>query len=260
MVQRAPFNQSFQLIAHRGLPQYYPENSLIGIEAAINVGAKFIEIDIQLTQDQIPLVFHDEDLERLTAKKGSIVLKRYQQLSRYLIIQKPPSEDLFEKNLKHKIPLLTQVVELLQKHPKVFLFVDIKLQSLKCFGMKVVLEKILPMLKPIVQRFIIISHDSAVLLAFRSQCQDSDSTPNKIGWILENYDEMSKAWVMQHQPEYIICNRNKIPSNKNPLWQGSWQWILYEYALEDLSGWIPPNVDFIETNNIRDVLASVNFK
>ena len=39
------------LIAHRGYPAHYPENTLIGLEAAIKAGAERIEFDIQLSAD-----------------------------------------------------------------------------------------------------------------------------------------------------------------------------------------------------------------
>jgi glycerophosphoryl diester phosphodiesterase len=65
---------SFAILAHRGggrnsdnLP--YAENSLNLIQHAEELGATGIEIDIQLTKDNIPLVYHDADINtRLTQK------------------------------------------------------------------------------------------------------------------------------------------------------------------------------------------------
>ena len=60
--------------AHRGFfdnQKGIPENSLLSFENAIinNVG---IELDIQLSSDGIPMVFHDADLERMCGVKGKV--------------------------------------------------------------------------------------------------------------------------------------------------------------------------------------------
>lgn len=59
-------------IAHRALhdvAQGRPENSRAAIRAAIAAGYA-IEIDLQLSRDGVPMVFHDETLERLTPRDG----------------------------------------------------------------------------------------------------------------------------------------------------------------------------------------------
>ena len=71
---RVPLPPAFlrQPIAHRALhdvTQGRPENSRAAIRAAIAAGYA-IEIDLQLSRDGVPMVFHDERLERLTARDG----------------------------------------------------------------------------------------------------------------------------------------------------------------------------------------------
>lgn len=59
-------------IAHRAyhdVSQGRPENSRAAIRAAIASGYG-IEIDLQLSRDGVPMVFHDETLERLTPRDG----------------------------------------------------------------------------------------------------------------------------------------------------------------------------------------------
>lgn len=61
-------------IAHRGLHDRAAgriENSRSAFAAAIEAGFA-IECDIQLTRDGVPVVFHDDDMERLTGVKGDI--------------------------------------------------------------------------------------------------------------------------------------------------------------------------------------------
>lgn len=61
-------------IAHRALhdkSRARPENSAAAIQAAIDANYG-IEIDVQLSADKAPMVFHDYDLDRLTEESGAI--------------------------------------------------------------------------------------------------------------------------------------------------------------------------------------------
>lgn len=61
-------------IAHRGLHDAgrgRPENGLGAIQAAVDAGYG-IEIDLQLSSDGVPMVFHDSELERMTGQPGEI--------------------------------------------------------------------------------------------------------------------------------------------------------------------------------------------
>lgn len=49
-----------------------PENSLAAFDQALEGGAEGIELDVQLTADGIPVVFHDPDLRRITGRPGTI--------------------------------------------------------------------------------------------------------------------------------------------------------------------------------------------
>jgi len=72
------FGESWELlfhppVAHRGLwsPDGAPENSLAGFQAACAAGYG-IELDIQLSADGEAMVFHDDDLERMTGVPGKL--------------------------------------------------------------------------------------------------------------------------------------------------------------------------------------------
>ena len=60
--------------AHRGYfdnRNNIPENSLLSFEKAIENGYG-IELDVQLSSDGVPVVFHDADLERITGNTGKV--------------------------------------------------------------------------------------------------------------------------------------------------------------------------------------------
>ena len=63
---------NFTIIAHRGASAYYPENTLVSFEGAIEMGADMIEFDVQVSSDGEVVVFHDEKLSRCADSKGKI--------------------------------------------------------------------------------------------------------------------------------------------------------------------------------------------
>lgn len=60
------YNESFiPVFAHRGASAYALENSFKAFEKALELGANGIELDIQLSKEGIPVVYHDPQLSRL---------------------------------------------------------------------------------------------------------------------------------------------------------------------------------------------------
>src|SRR3989442_493509 len=54
------------VIAHRGNAVAAPENTLPAFESAVQLGADLVELDYRHSADGVPVVFHDEHLERTT--------------------------------------------------------------------------------------------------------------------------------------------------------------------------------------------------
>jgi glycerophosphoryl diester phosphodiesterase len=63
-------NKPFLCIGHRGAMGYEPENTLLSIRRAIEMGCDYVEIDVYLIDGQL-IVIHDDTLERTTNGKGS---------------------------------------------------------------------------------------------------------------------------------------------------------------------------------------------
>ncbi|NOY68186.1 MAG: hypothetical protein GXP53_01645 [Deltaproteobacteria bacterium] len=53
------------IIAHRGARAEAPENTHAAFEAAIRHGVDGIELDVQLTSDDVPVIFHDNGMSRI---------------------------------------------------------------------------------------------------------------------------------------------------------------------------------------------------
>lgn len=61
-----------RLIVHRLGGALAPENTLAGLAVAARLGCKAVEFDVMLSKDGVPLVIHDETLERTTDGAGRV--------------------------------------------------------------------------------------------------------------------------------------------------------------------------------------------
>jgi glycerophosphoryl diester phosphodiesterase len=61
-----------QIIAHRGASGHAPENTFAAYRLAIELGAQFIEVDLQVSSDGHIVAIHDAVLQRTTNGRGSV--------------------------------------------------------------------------------------------------------------------------------------------------------------------------------------------
>lgn len=61
---------TMMIYAHRGVSKYVPENTMSAFQLAYDQGAHGIETDVHLTKDHVPVLIHDEHLDRTTNGKG----------------------------------------------------------------------------------------------------------------------------------------------------------------------------------------------
>ena len=110
-----------QVTAHRGFSKVAPENTMPAFQAAMDCGADYIELDLQLTSDGQLVVIHDDKLDRTTNGKGLVERYTYEQL-------KPLSAgSWFSKDGEFddvEIPLFSEVLELTGKD--IMLNIEIK--------------------------------------------------------------------------------------------------------------------------------------
>lgn len=71
-----------QIWAHRGACREAPENTVPAFERALQLGVDGVELDVQLTADGVPVVIHDETVERTTDGTGPVAGFTLSQLRR----------------------------------------------------------------------------------------------------------------------------------------------------------------------------------
>lgn len=72
--------QDVLVIAHRGNSAMAPENTLTAIEQAFAVGAQMVEVDVALTRDGVPVLMHDETIDRTTNGVGPVAKMTVEQI------------------------------------------------------------------------------------------------------------------------------------------------------------------------------------
>lgn len=98
-----------QITAHRGFSRAAPENTMYAFEAAMDSGANYIELDVQLTADGQLVVCHDESINRTTNGKGKLSSYTYDELLQFSAGSWFGDDGSFDDA---RIPLLSEVLEL----------------------------------------------------------------------------------------------------------------------------------------------------
>jgi glycerophosphoryl diester phosphodiesterase len=91
-------NTTFLCFGHRGAMGHEPENTLRSVRRGIELGATWMEIDVQLVDDHL-VVFHDERLERTTNGAGLLCEQTFDELRR------------LDAGLGERIPTLEEVFD-----------------------------------------------------------------------------------------------------------------------------------------------------
>ncbi len=232
------------LVAHRGLMESYPENTLISLESALLCGASYIEFDVQCTADGELVVFHDTDLLRTTGIQGNLFEMSYDEIKN---IRAHEPERFSLAFFNQHIPRLTDVVQLLQKYPRATAFVEIKSETLEQYGTAIIMRDLLKTLDIIHSQCVIISYD---ISAIEYTKKNSDFLT---GWVLHSYDDFSHKIAKKIAPEYLIINHRKIPHNTDP-WPGDWHWMVYDITDPELAlHYASHNIPLIETRDVRNM-------
>lgn len=69
------------MVGHRGASGHAPENTLASFALAVEMGADLVECDVHLSADGVPVVIHDETLDRTTAGAGLVQAHTARQLA-----------------------------------------------------------------------------------------------------------------------------------------------------------------------------------
>ncbi|UCE88089.1 MAG: glycerophosphodiester phosphodiesterase [Pseudomonadota bacterium] len=238
-----------KLIAHRGYPHRFPENSLAGFAAAIAAGARFIEVDVQLSADGVPVLFHDRTLARVSGQPGGVHEYSLQDLAKFHASER---ERFGEQFAQTPIARLNQLVELLTEMPQVGVFVELKRVSIEQFGAQRMAHQVLPLLMPLSGRCVVISFSLDALAAVRGQGWAA------IGAVINDWSECNQAVVDELKPEYLFCRIAGLPSQGELVYPHGQVAVFATADPEEVRRLAQRGAQFVETDNIgalHDALA-----
>ena len=77
------FDKTVHSIAHRGYSDLAPENTLPSFALAKKLGFKYVEADVAFTKDNVPVMIHDDTIDRTSNGSGTVSNLNYQDLLIY---------------------------------------------------------------------------------------------------------------------------------------------------------------------------------
>jgi glycerophosphoryl diester phosphodiesterase len=238
-----------RVIAHRGFAERFPENTLISLQAAIDLGVDAVEFDVQFTVDGVPVLLHDGTLDRTTTRSGSAWARSSEDLR-----DEPAHEPerLGERYRGSCLPRLDAVATLAASHPDVELFVEIKAESLAIHGVSHSVAAVLEALGSALPRCWIISFVPAAIQEARRL-----GAP-RIGWCLPAYDEPHRERARALAPDLLFVDERQLGGGREPLWPGPWRWAAWEVVdtarARALAG---RGLDYAETMRVEALLAGL---
>jgi len=124
--------KKIKVCAHRGFSWEYPENTVLSFKKAVELNVDEIEMDVKFSKDKIPVILHDEKVDRTTDGTGYIWDLNLKEIKKL---------DAGKwKNVKfkgEKIPTLEEAIEVIPKN------IDINLHT---WTDKKLIEKVIKIL------------------------------------------------------------------------------------------------------------------
>jgi glycerophosphoryl diester phosphodiesterase len=226
-------------VGHRGNSAEFPDNTLPALSSAIALGVRFIELDVHLSADGVPMVCNEHEFARVM--RGGADMSGA-QMATLDVSQANRFGERFRGTL---IPSLTTTLRLLEGRPEITVFVVIGRASVARFGYDQVISQVVRALQPFRSRCVLVSKDLATIHNGRTRAG------YPIGWIIPGYDSHTRLKYEALQPEYLFCERVHLPAS-GALWRGPWRWAIYDVSdLETALGLASRGADFVVSRDVR---------
>ncbi len=235
-----------RLVAHRGYQKKYPENTLLAYEKAIEAGVFSIETDILLSADKQAVLYHDPTLKRVSACKG-----RVDALTLAELTHTPAFEPrrLGQTYSSQCITPLSELVELLQAHPQVTAYIEVKGEAIKFAGAGETYASISGCLAPVASQCFIISFDHDFMVFVRAKGWE------RCGVVIKRWKDLKSEKLEAIKPETVFINYQKIPT-KADLNKLDFELVVYEIDESALANkWLARGASKVESFDIGGLIA-----
>lgn len=204
------------LVAHRGYAALYPENTLPAYRAALQAGVRWLECDVQLSRDRVPVLLHDSTLARTGDDARSVFDLDADQLADTSVHE---PRRFGHRYLPTPVPGLDALVDLVGHYTDATLFVELKQESIDRFGQDVVLGQAIESCEVAADQCVFISFNERILRAAKRG-------GHRIGWVIASWNVETRSIARDLAPQFLFTDIAAVPTG--PLWPGPWHWACYD--------------------------------
>lgn len=231
-----------KLVAHRGDPFNFPENTVAGVGSAVEAGATWAEVDIQYTADFVPLLYHDSDLQRISGDPRKLNQSAWPEISK--LPASYPAR-FGKKYSQTTISTFSDLVKASASWPTLKLFIELKSESINCFGVERIANDVCQRVTDLFSRNQVAAIISKHAVALR-QIRERSGLP--IGWVVPDHDLSAESRATEMDFEFLFINQNRFES-----WQAGHQkteqWVVYTVNdLHTANVYLDTGADMIETD------------
>jgi glycerophosphoryl diester phosphodiesterase len=208
------------LVAHRGYRAACPENSVVGIRAALAAGIHHVECDVQFSRDGVAMLYHDLSLGRVSGIDGTLLDYDAAEL-----VKLPAGEParLGDHFADVTIEPLSALLAILDDYPTATCFVEVKEQTLQGFALDALIAPICDLFAEHRQQVVFISYSTAVIATARQH-----NWP-RCGVVLHALSDALEPAILALQAEYYFIDQLLIDASfSRTTEQHDTQWVAFE--------------------------------
>lgn len=191
------------MIAHRGASHYAPENTMAAFKMAYQMKADMIELDVQLSKDGVPVVFHDAKLDKHSNGKGLVLSFLFDELQ-----QLDAGKWFSIEFMGEKIPSLENVLK--WAAGKILVNIEIKTEAVSDSSENGIEEKVIQMVRRVgMEKHVIISS-----FDYRAVDRIKKMAPDLLTGLL--YDKKSSAkrspleLLRKYNANFFHCSKSEL--------------------------------------------------
>jgi glycerophosphoryl diester phosphodiesterase len=239
------------IIAHRGFSDEAPENSMAAFRKAIEAKCDMIELDVRLSADNIPMVFHDRRLQRTSNASGPINRRFSHQLTAI-----DNGSWFSPKFSRERIPRLADVLPIAKRGVK--LNIEIKPDVVSTNGTSAVEIVISEAHKAkVLPKTIFTSFNHAMMKEVKQI--DASLTTGVIYNPITNFRKSPSTLVKNAQADIFVCSKLQITKDVVVDTHNA-GYLLYVYGVKtgrDVQRMLELDIDGIICNNPRFVRETI---
>lgn len=114
-------------ISHRGANQIAPENTMVAFKKSYDGGCQMMELDVQLSKDDVLFIFHDNNAKRLTGLNVDLTNLTYAEIRKLTVLGKKYPDEA--KQHVSYIPTMKEYLDWMRKVPQLQTNIEIKVRK-----------------------------------------------------------------------------------------------------------------------------------